>query len=366
VAEPIDDAARLAAIVAYSNDAIISKDLNGIIQTWNRGAERLFGYTAEEAIGQPISLIIPEDRRQEEQEVLSRIREGLPVEHYETVRRGKDGRLIDISLMISPIRAADGRIVGASKIARDITERKQLRARLEEANRLKDEFLATLSHELRTPLNAVVGWAHMLAREQVPLETIRRGAEAILRNAQTQAQIVDDLLDTSRIVTGSLRLAMKPVSIAAVVREALEVVQPGAEGKRIHLVVEEVVDCDLVGDPVRLRQVMWNLLSNGVKFTPAGGTVRLSVKAEGDELVLTVSDTGQGITPEFMPYVFDRFRQEEGSIRRSSGGLGLGLSIVKHIVEGHGGRIEVESAGAGKGTTFTVRLPASASSKLKV
>jgi PAS domain S-box-containing protein len=360
VAEPIDDAARLAAIVAYSNDAIISKDLNGVIQTWNRGAERIFGYTAEEAIGRPISLIIPEDRLGEEDDVLTRIRVGHPVEHYETVRRTKDGREINISLSISPIRTSDGRVVGASKIARDITEQRQLRARIEEANRLKDEFLATLSHELRTPLNAVVGWAHMLAREDVPMETIRRGAEAILRNAQSQAQIVDDLLDTSRIVTGSLRLAMKPVSIGSVVREALEVVQPGAEAKRVHLVVDDVIEFDLVGDPVRLRQVVWNLLSNGIKFTPQGGTVRLTVGVEGDELVLTVSDTGQGITPEFMPYVFDRFRQEEASVTRSSGGLGLGLSIVKHIIEGHGGRIDVVSAGAGKGTTFTVRLPAAA------
>ncbi len=354
---PIDDEARLAAIIAYSDDAIVSKDLDGIVQTWNRSAERIFGYTAGEMIGRSITTIIPEDRLPEEAEVFRRIRAGLSVEHYETIRRRKDGTLVDISLTVSPIRAADGRIVGASKIARDITEQKRLRRELEEASRMKDEFLATLSHELRTPLNAVVGWAHMLANENLPPEGIRRGAQAILRNAQTQADIVADLLDVSRIVTGSLRLSIERVSAASCVGAAVEVVQPAADAKRVRIDVGGASEVELRGDPVRLRQIVWNLLSNAVKFTPAGGSIQVTVRVDGEQVVIAVADTGQGISPAFMPYVFDRFRQEESSPSRAAGGLGLGLSIAKHLVEAHGGRIDVESEGVGRGATFTVRLP---------
>ena len=363
MSNPIDDAARLAAIVAYSDDAIVSKDLNGIVQTWNRSAERIFGYPAEEAIGRSITLIIPEDRLHEEAEVFRRIRAGLTVEHYETIRRRKDGTLVDISLTVSPIRSADGVIVGASKIARDISEQKRLRLQLEQTSRMKDEFLATLSHELRTPLNAVVGWAHMLANEDLPAESIRRGAQAILRNAQAQADIVADLLDVSRIVTGSMRLSLERIAVGSFIREAVDVVQPAADAKRVRIEVDGTTGVELRGDPVRLRQIVWNLLSNAVKFTPAGGSIRISVETDGDQVSVAVTDTGQGISPAFMPYIFDRFRQEDPSLSRSAGGLGLGLSIVKHLVEAHGGRIEVASEGTGRGTTFTVRLPLALSAR---
>jgi len=213
------EALRLAAIVSSSDDAIISKDLNGIIQTWNRGAERIFGFTPEEVIGKSITIIIPDERLAEETEVLSRIRAGLSVDHFETVRRRKDGGLVDISLTVSPVRAPDGTVVGASKIARDVTEQRRLRAAAEEASRLKDEFLAVLSHELRTPLNTVLGYSRMLRRddERMSDEVRDRALEALERNADSLTRLVNDVLDTSRVVTGKLRLVFESCPIDQVI-----------------------------------------------------------------------------------------------------------------------------------------------------
>jgi PAS domain S-box-containing protein len=229
--------------------------------------------------------------------------------------------------------------------------------RAEEASRLKDEFLATVSHELRTPLNAILGWATLLrARGLEP--SIAKGIDVIHRNAEAQARLVEDILDVSRIVTGKLGLALEPTDLVTTVKESIEVLRPSASAKEIAIELgcanEHAV---LVGDPARLRQVVWNLLSNAVKFTDPGGKVTISMGQEGSTLVLSVRDTGRGIDQDFLPYVFDRFKQADGSTTRRFGGLGLGLAIVRHIVELHGGSVQAESAGSGRGAIFTVRLP---------
>ncbi len=229
--------------------------------------------------------------------------------------------------------------------------------RAEDASRIKDEFLATVSHELRTPLNAIVGWSSLLLdRSRGP--SVQKGVEVIHRNALAQAKIIDDILDVSRIITGKLRLEPKPADLTAVVRDALDVVRPSALAKRITISIEVQPDIPaLVADPDRLQQVAWNLLSNAIKFTEPEGSVRVGVEQEGSSLVLSVTDSGKGIEPEFLPYVFDRFKQADGSTTRRIGGLGLGLAIVRHLVELHGGYVEASSAGRGRGATFRVVLP---------
>jgi PAS domain S-box-containing protein len=533
---------RLAAIVESSDDAIVSKDLNGIVVTWNQGAERLFGYTAADMIGQSILRIIPDERRGEEEQVLSRIRRGDRVEHFETERRRKDGTLIPISLTVSPIRDNTGRVIGASKIARDISERHRYeadRARLlalavehaevtqqlndvgrlvsstlerdaivqavtdtarrltgaefgafffnvddpatgeqyqlyavsgadrqqfeglghpratelfaqtfrgdppvrladvtqdsrygkmpphfglppghlpvrsylavpvrarsghalgallfahaapdmfneqherqvvgiagwaslalenaglyvaaQEASRLKDEFLATLSHELRTPLNAILGYLRMVRTGLVSGERQDRAMETIERNAMVLTQIVEDILDVSRIVAGKIRLDMTTVDMAEVLDDALGSVLPAARAKGIDIEKTAEPGVSLVsGDRERLQQVVWNLLSNAVKFTDRGGKVSARLERAHRDTVLTVEDTGAGIAPEFLPHVFERFRQADSSATREKGGLGLGLSIARHMVETHGGSIEAHSGGLGRGATFRVTLP---------
>ena len=350
---------RLAAIVSSSDDAIVGKDLNGVIQSWNRGAEKMFGYTAEEAIGRNITMIIPEDRLDEETTVLSRIRAGVPVEHFETIRHRKDGRPLNISLSVSPIRDASGRVIGASKIARDVTDQRRLQDQADEASRLKDEFLAVLSHELRTPLNTVLGYARMLRREEDRMtgELRERALDALERNAETLTRLVNDVLDTSRIVTGKLRLSMEAWPIDQVVHAAVETMRPAADGKGIavHLQLEPGVA--IVADRDRIQQVVWNLLSNAIKFTPTGGNVTIRVRRAGGAAEIAVSDTGIGILPADLPYVFQRFWQAHTGASREYGGLGLGLALARHLVELHGGTIAAESGGAGKGATFTVTLP---------
>jgi PAS domain S-box-containing protein len=350
--------ARLAAIVASSDDAIVSKDLGGIIQTWNRGAERIFGYTAEEVIGRSITIIIPKDRLPEETEVLRRICQGESVDHFETVRCTKDGRLLDISLTVSPIFSRTGAIIGASKIARDITVQKRLQREAEQANRMKDEFLATLSHELRTPLNAVLGYAMLLTDGALDPEQQAKGAVVIRRNAEALARLVDDLIDTSRIVTGKMHLHTGLCNVGELAREALEVVRQAIEAKGLR--VETQIDDGepLVGDCDRLRQVLWNLLTNAIKFTPAGGTISVGVERSAGQVRIVVRDTGIGIHPDAIPFVFQRFWQFERTSTRDQGGLGLGLALSRHLVELHGGLISVKSAGPGLGAEFRVDLPA--------
>lgn len=354
-----DSEARLAAIVASSDDAIISKDLTGRIMSWNAAAERMFGWTADEAVGQSITILIPKDRLSEEVEVLSRIRQGLSVDHFETIRHHKDGHQIDISLTVSPIRTDDGEIIGASKIARDITEQRRQRAIAEEASRLKDEFLAVLSHELRTPLNTVLGYARMLRREdQRMVGDIReRALSALERNADALTHLVNDVLDTSRIVTGKLRLVLQPCKLEGVLLEAIETVRPAAEAKGIAL--ESTIEPGLIvtADPDRLHQVLWNLLSNAIKFTPTGGHVSVRAARIDGAVAVSVTDTGIGIAEANLPYVFQRFWQADTGTSREFSGLGLGLALARHLMELHGGAIAVESAGLDKGSKFTLTLP---------
>jgi signal transduction histidine kinase len=256
-------------------------------------------------------------------------------------------------------------VLFASWSRRALREREKLlvreraaRAEAEEANRLKDEFLATVSHELRTPLTAILGWSSVLRAGEFDQPAAVRAAETIERNARAQARIVEDILDVSRIITGRLRLDLRAVEPSPVVEAAVETVRPAADAKniRLALLLEEVGP--LACDPSRLQQVVWNLLSNAVKFTPAGGVVTVSLRREGASVLLGVSDTGQGLSADFLPYIFDRFRQADGTKTRRHGGLGLGLSIVRHLVELHGGTVRAESEGVGKGSTFTVELPA--------
>jgi PAS domain S-box-containing protein len=365
---------RLAAIVESSDDAIVSKDLTGTILSWNSAAERMFGYPAAEAVGRHITLIIPAERHHEEDTVLARIRSGQSVDHFETVRVHKDGRPVEVSLTVSPIRGAGGEIVGASKIARDISIRKRIdrerleflareqaaRAEAEAANRAKDDFLTTLSHELRTPLNAVYGWAAMLRTGQVDETTTTRAIDTIMRNANVQVQLIDDMLDVSRIASGKLRLELQSVDLGTVIDAAADTVRPAALAKGIRLdVVREPNTGPITGDPNRLQQVVWNLLSNAVKFTPREGRVQVHLRRAHSHLEIVVTDTGGGIAADFLPYVFERFRQGDGSSTRPHGGLGLGLTLVKHLVELHGGAVSAESPGLGQGATFTVKLPIS-------
>jgi PAS domain S-box-containing protein len=527
--------AHLAAIVESSDDAIVGKNLDGIITSWNSGAERIFGYSAAEAAGRSITIIIPPERLSEEATILERIRRGERVHHYETVRRRRDGTLLDISITVSPITDAQGRVIGASKIARDITAQKLAeKARVEEAlvretlarvgatltaqldeqkvvqaitdagtamtsadcgaffqriagdagesfrlyttsgpqpeafvgfpqpeaagmfemafrgeatvcvsdvtmhlngsrntpdsrrlragvsvrsylgvpvrsrageslgalffghsqpghflprheqlmvgiassaavaldnarlykqaqdaNRAKDEFLATLSHELRTPLNAILGWSQMLRSAILPAETQRRALESVERNAKAQAQLVEDLLDVSRIVSGKLQIKSNEVDLARVVADAVDSVRPAASAKGLILEFALRQDTGILvkGDADRLRQVVWNLLSNAIKFTPSGGQVVVELKVAGSNVELIVRDTGEGIPRDFLRHVFERFRQAESTISRRHGGLGLGLAIVRHLIEAHGGTVAADSAGEGRGATFTVSLP---------
>jgi PAS domain S-box-containing protein len=352
------------AIVDSSDDAIVSKDLHSIVMSWNKGAERIFGYSAEEMIGQSIIKILPPDRLDEEKEILARLERGEWVDHFETKRLHKNGRLIDVSLTISPIRNEDGIVVGASKIARDITAQKeslqklaQAHAELKRADHMKAEFLATLSHELRTPLNAILGWVQIL-KEGASLDDLRESIPAIERNVRTQSQLIEDLLDMSRIEAGKVSLDLQHLDLAAVVTAGMETVRPAALAKEIRLTTAfSSLNGIVVGDQNRLQQVVWNLLSNAIKFTPKGGRIHVVTKRLNSHVEICVTDTGQGIAPEFLNHVFDRFRQADATTTRRHGGLGLGLSIVKHLVELHGGSVRAQSEGTGQGATFIVCLP---------
>ena len=502
--------AYLAAIVESSDDAIISKDLNGNIRTFNRAAELLFGYRAEEVIGRPVSILIPPERQFEELSILERLRRGERIDHFETERITKDGRRLVVSLQVSPVRDDSGRIVGAAKIARDITNQRQTetalavqrewfrvtlesiadamiasdrdgrvtflndrakrltgwpgedaigrpldevfqvvnevtrqsvpnpaeqvvrtgrvapvvgqsiligrdgrespiadsaapilddsgmilgvvlvfrdvsdqkrideerhraanererlfeaerraRAEAERANRVKDDFVAMVSHELRTPLGAILGWTEVLQRHGEGDATIRHGLEVIARNTRVQTQLISDLLDISRIASGKLTLEIEPVDLSALLRESLETLKYSALDKGVELQgrIEAQVG-DTMGDPARLGQIVWNLVTNAIKFTPPGGLVELSLRRVGGHAEIVVRDTGAGIRAEELSGLFERFRQGGVATTRRYGGLGLGLSIAKHLVDLHGGTIRATSEGEGKGAVFTVEVP---------
>jgi PAS domain S-box-containing protein len=477
------DRAMLAAIIESSQDAIISKTFDGIIRSWNAGAERLFGYAESEAVGRPIMLIIPPERHQEEQDILARLRRGERIEHYETVRVAKDGRRLDISLTISPLRDSDGNFIGASKIARDITDRKQadtalresehrfssfmqflpglawikdaggryvyangavqkpfgvataelygktdddifppetaarfkendrralasergvevvealehedgihysivskfpipdasgkrtfiggvaiditdrMRAEeaLKEADRRKDEFLATLAHELRNPLAPIRNSLHILRLAGQNGPAAERVHEMMERQVAHMVRLVDDLLELSRISRGKIELKRERIDLADVINHALEtskpVIEAGAHRLEVLLPADPVT---IDGDLVRLSQVFANLLNNAAKYTNHGGAITVTGKCDGTEVVVSVRDTGIGIPRNMLSRVFEMFAQVDNPLRHSQDGLGIGLSLVRTLILMHGGSVEARSDGLGHGSEFVVRLP---------
>ncbi len=342
---------RLAAIVESSDDAIISKNLDGIITSWNKGAERLYGYTAEEIVGKPLSLLVPPDHPDELPEIMERIRRGERVEHFETQRVRKDGSRVDVSLTVSPLTDAEGKVVGASKIARDITARK-------EEDRRKSEFLALLAHELRNPLAPLRNGLQVLRLAGNNAQAAEQARGMMERQLHHLVRLVDDLLDVSRISRGKLQLRKERITLASVVGDALELCEQTVQQHGQELTVslpDEPVYVD--ADKTRLAQALWNLLSNAVKYSDRGGRIWLTVRREGDEAVISVKDTGVGIPAAMLPRVFDMFTQVDRSLEKSQGGLGVGLTIVKRLVEMHGGTVEAHSEGHGMGSEFVVRLP---------
>jgi two-component system, chemotaxis family, CheB/CheR fusion protein len=365
-------AARLAAIVASADDAIVSKTLDGIITSWNRGAERLFGYVEEEVLGKSITIIIPPNRLPEETEILRKLRLGESIDHFETIRMAKDGRLIPISLTVSPIRASDGRVVGASKIARDISERKRLEEEREElrereraalaqarlANQAKDEFLAMLAHELRNPVGVIVNALAVLDAAAAPPDERERARRLIERQTSHLARLLDDLLDVARIGGRLIDVERVPVDLRMAVEHAVESERHRIERKRQRLTLSlSDRPATVLGDPVRLQQIFGNLLNNASKYTPVDGSIQLGLEVAGEQAVVTVTDNGPGIPPDKLDAIFDLFVQANPSLARTEGGLGIGLTLVRQLVEIHGGDVRARSEGSGRGACFTVRLP---------
>jgi PAS domain S-box-containing protein len=475
---------RLAAIVESSDDAIVGKSLDGLITSWNEGAERLYGYAADEIIGRPFSVLIPPDRPKEVAATVARLRRGERAEHFETVRRRKDGRLIDVAVSYSPIKDADGRLVGTSVIGRDITERaraaaalreserrfagfmhhlpglawikdlqgryvfandaaerafcharaelygktddelfpeetarqfrendrralegdagvqvietlehddgvvhysivnkfpipdqdckpalvggiaiditdlKRVEEALKEADRRKDEFLAMLAHELRNPLAPISNALNVLKLPGANVAIAVRAREMMERQVEYMVRLVDDLLDVSRIMRGKIELRRQPVELATVVARAVETAQPVIDASGHELTVSLASEAIWVdGDLVRLAQVVGNLLNNAAKYTERGGKITVTGQCAGDRAVLSVRDTGIGISPDMLPRIFDMFVQAERRTQDARGGLGIGLTLVRRIVELHGGSVVARSAGTGRGSEFTIRLP---------
>lgn len=390
--EKAAEAARLlAAIVASTDDAVVGLSLEGVVTAWNGGAERLYGYPAAEVTGRHISFLIPSSASDDLEETLERVRQGERVERLETIRRSRDGRLVAVSLTVSPIRDRDGRISGASSIARDVTRQRELEwglreqaaiiqaknreleqgrqellarnQQLEQQDRFRNEYLAMLAHELRNPL-APIQYAVGVLRAGVGPED--PSLRVIERQCDHLARMVGDLLDLSRVTQGKIRLDLRPEDLAEVVHAAVQTCQP-LVSQRGHTLIVRLPDrpLEVHADGTRLVQVICNLLTNAAKYTEPGGRIELEVEAlpgpEGDEeFVLRVRDNGRGIDPALLPYIFDIFVQAERTLDRSEGGLGVGLSLVKSLVEMHGGRVEAFSSGLGQGSEFVVRLPRTA------
>jgi PAS domain S-box-containing protein len=357
---------RLRVLLDSVQDyAICMVAVEGTIETWNAGGERLFGYAAAEIVGRSVECFYSSSERDL----------GVPAAHLrearsagrlecECVRVRRDGSRFDALVLLTAMRRPGGALRGFSLVVRDITERKRLeddlRRRADElsaANRAKEDFLATLSHELRTPLNAMLGWTRLLRMGKLDTAGMTRALDTIERNAHVQEQLIADILDVSRIVTGKLRLELRPMDLEPIVDASIDALRPAADAKGIDLSRTVTAAGTVMGDPDRLQQVVWNLLANAIKFTPSGGRVSLSLAREGSTAVVGVADTGEGIPSTLLPFIFDRFTQGDASVTRPHGGLGLGLSIVRHIVELHGGQVRAASEGPGKGSTFRVHLP---------
>jgi PAS domain S-box-containing protein len=370
---------RLAGVIEHSDDAIVTKTLDGIITSWNPAAERIFGYSAEEVLGRPVTLLIPPDHIDEGPAILERLRRGERIDHYSTVRRRKDGALIDVSLSVSPIKDYSGRIIGASKIARDITAQKrseEANARLYEAaqreiasreraekalrdiDERKDLFLATLAHELRNPL-APIRQAASISNTPAATEAQKRWShDVISRQVRNMSLLLDDLLDISRVTRGTLDLRTEMTDLAEVVEAAIETARPAIDAKQHKLTVTLPAEPVLfAADPLRLSQVLANLLTNAAKYTDPGGSILLRASASEDAVTVGVADTGIGLAPDALSRVFTMFSQIKTAQDRSEGGLGIGLALSKGLIDLHGGSIEARSGGAGRGSEFIVSLP---------
>lgn len=359
--------------------AIFMLDPNGIILTWNPGAERITGYAADEIMGEHFSRFYPQDAIESgwpQHELQVATETGRYEEEGWRIR--KDGFRYWTSITITALRDESGRLRGFAKLTRDLSEQKRsetlaahgaqreemleaeraARIEAQRTARMKDEFLATLSHELRTPLNAILGWTQLLRVGQSGMQDVQHGLEVIDRNARAQVQLVDDLLDLSRILAGQVRLDLQRITVVDVIEGAIESAAPAAHAKGVRL--EKMLDprgSMVSADPARLQQVVWNLLSNAIKFTPSGGKVQVLLERVNSHIEVTVSDTGVGIPLSFLPHVFERFSQRDATTSRRYSGLGLGLAICKQLVELHGGSIHAKSRGEGQGATFVVNLP---------
>ncbi|HYQ88527.1 MAG TPA: PAS domain S-box protein [Candidatus Binatia bacterium] len=369
-AQSQEDRARLAAIVESSDDAIIGQTLEGVVTTWNRAAERLYGYTAAEAIGNPITLTVPPERRDEIRDYLSRVRHGERVDHIETVRVRKDGSRIDVSITVSPIRDDAGTIIGLSKSARDITERRRFEAELrrknielEIASRANDHFLASMSHELRTPLNSIIGFTGTLLMKFPGdlTEAQDRQLQLIQVNARHLLSLINDLLNLAKVRSGHAEVQREPVEIREVVEEVAATLRPSAEAKGLRLAASLPPDrLQINTDRRSLIQILMNLTTNAIKFTKSGH-VRIDVErvehgSRGPEVALHVADTGLGIAPADQKRLFGAFEQLHPGIEQEDGGSGLGLHLSQRMAGLLGGRIEFASE-LDKGSTFTLFLP---------
>jgi PAS domain S-box-containing protein len=371
---------RAESVLNAAPDAMVIVDAKGTIVLANLQTEKLFACDHEELIGQPVEALIPGFR---DADLVHRSNSFQATDAHppgadltlQALR--KDGEEVPVEISLSPLETDQGTLVIAA--VRDVTGRRAAQTtaedaqttavdarraaedgqrKAEEANRIKDDFLATLSHELRTPLNAILGWSTILASGHLNIEASSRAVQSVIRCARQQTRLVDDLLDVSRIVSGTLHLTVESVALAPVVEAAIDTIRLAAEAKFIQLQV--VLDSSAVviaGDHARLQQIAWNLLSNAVKYTPKGGRILVSLEYTNSVAQLAVKDSGRGIEPGFLPFVFDRFRQADSSSTRAISGLGLGLAIVRHLVELHGGTVDAHSEGENLGATFTVRLP---------
>jgi PAS domain S-box-containing protein len=362
----------LRAIVDASPVGIITLNPQKKVIAWNIASERIYGWQSQEVINQALPVIPPEEQKQFER-LFQQALQNHTLTNYEFQHLGKNKDLIEISVSLAPLHNAQGNVCGVVMTAIDITTRKRIeaerfnllkreqtaRAEAEAANRVKDEFLAVLSHELRTPLNSILGWITLIQRGKLNKVTFDQALEVIERNASLQTQLIEDLLDISRISRGKLSLSIDSVNLIELMQTTAETLRPASDAKSITM--ELFLDSSIgiiMGDANRLQQIFWNLFSNAIKFTPPNGAVTVRLKKTEDSYAqIQVTDSGIGIEPNFLPYVFEYFRQADASTTRSQGGLGLGLAISRHLVELHGGTIDVESQGKGKGTTFTVMLP---------
>lgn len=357
---PIDSASKalLAAIVESSDDAIVSKTLTGEIRSWNAGATRIFGYQPHEIIGLPVTTIIPPELHDEERQILSKLRRGERIHHFDTTRIAKDGRRIPISLAVSPVRDAQGTIIGASKVARDISERKQAEAMLRETDRRKDEFLALLAHELRNPLAPIRYALELIKNPKLSPQQHSAARGTIERQVAHMSRLLDDLLDVSRVTRGKLELKKQPTELNSIIAAAVETARPMLEAKRHQLkLLVPPTHVWLEGDPVRLAQVFSNLLINAAKFTNPNGNLEIEAAREDGSVLVTVRDDGIGISADMIPRLFAMFSQAPGALARPDGGLGVGLALVRGLVGLHGGSVEARSDGLGRGSQFLVRLP---------